>query len=295
MSALQNKIDFVALIAVDRANPNGDPLGGNRPRTDTSGFGEMTSNCIKRKIRNRMNDLGHPVFVLGTDRSTDGFDNLSDRAKPVIKDEKNPGEKACQAWLDVRSFGQVFAFADAQGVSLGVRGPVTIHDAVSVSPVEVESFQITKCVNGSDPNKDKEKSKKTDSDAKSEKKSQISSDRMGSKHRIHFGMYVLKGAINVQLAEKTGFTEEDAKIIKECLRTLFVNDASSARPEGSMEVLKLFWFEHNSKSGQYSSAKVHRSIRVEQKDPLAIPTCVDDYKITVNELPGLTPEIIEGL
>lgn len=31
MSSLQNKIDFVALVSVTRANSNGDPLNGNRP------------------------------------------------------------------------------------------------------------------------------------------------------------------------------------------------------------------------------------------------------------------------
>ena len=115
------------------------------------------------------------------------------------------------------------------------------------------------------------------------------------KHFVRFGLYQLKGSINVQLAEKTGFTYEDALVVKECLRTLFENDASSARPEGSMEVIKLYWFEHASKSGQYSSAKVHRSVKVEQKDPMAMPTSPEDYKITLEELPGLTPEIIDGL
>ena len=98
-----------------------------------------------------------------------------------------------------------------------------------------------------------------------------------------------------QLAEKTGFSQEDAAVVKECLRTLFVNDASAARPEGSMEVVKLFWWEHNCKEGQYSSAKVHRSVHVTPKNPEGIPTCVDDYEITLDELPGLVPEIIDGV
>ena len=115
------------------------------------------------------------------------------------------------------------------------------------------------------------------------------------KHFVRFGLYLLKGSINVQLAEKTGFTYEDAQVVKECLRTLFENDASSARPEGSMEVVKLYWFEHDSKSGQYSTAKVHRSVKVSQKNTVDIPTSVDDYEITLEELPGLTPEIIDGL
>lgn len=282
MANLTNKIDFVALIAVDRANANGDPLNGNRPRTDYNGFGEMSDVCIKRKIRNRMQDLGHEIFVQSEDRCNDGFGSLSERASSVMKGEKNRDvyvKKACEIWLDVRTFGQLFAFKGAEGVSVGVRGPVSIHQAVSVSPIEVESLQITKSVNGKTDTKDGARS----------------SDTIGMKHLIRFGLYRLKGSINVQLAEKTGFTYEDAQILKECLRTLFENDASSGRPDGSMEVVKLYWFEHNSKSGQYSSARVHRSVIVSQKDPIATPTSIEDYEITLEVLLGLTPEIIDGL
>ena len=63
MSTLKNKIDFVALISVERANSNGDPLNGNRPRTDLNGFSEISDVCIKRKLRNRMQDLGEAIFV----------------------------------------------------------------------------------------------------------------------------------------------------------------------------------------------------------------------------------------
>lgn len=278
MSILQNKIDFVALISVDMANANGDPLNGNRPRTDYNGFGEISDVCVKRKIRNRMQDLGNAIFVQSADRKTDDFNSLSDRAKGLLKGEKDPekyAKKACETWLDVRSFGQVFAFK-ADSVSVGVRGPVSIHQAVSLSPVEIQSIQITKSVNG-DPSEGR------------------SSDTMGQKHFVRFGLYEIKGSINVQLAEKTGFTEEDAQTIKECLRTLFVNDASSARPDGSMEVYRLYWFQHSCKDGQYSSAKVHRSIKVCLKDENKVPASVDDYDITVEELPGLKPEIIEGV
>ena len=122
-----------------------------------------------------------------------------------------------------------------------------------------------------------------------------SSDTMGMKHFVRFGLYELKGSINVQLAEKTGFTQEDAEVIKECLRTLFVNDASSARPEGSMEVYKVYWWQHNCRDGQYSTAKVHRSVHITPKDTAAIPTSAEDYTITLDTLPGLTPEIIDGI
>lgn len=280
MSTLNKKIDFVALISVNRANANGDPLNGNRPRTDYSGYGEMSDVCIKRKIRNRMQDLGYPIFVQLEDRCDDGFGSLSERAGSVMKGEKNRekyAQKACQTWLDVRAFGQVFAFKDkeSKGVSVGVRGPVSIHQAVSVSPVEVESLQITKSVNG-------------------EKGETRGSDTMGRKHYVRFGLYRIKGSINVQLAQKTGFTYEDALVVKEALRTLFEGDASAARPEGSMEMVRLYWFEHNCPIGQYSTAKVHRSVNVRVKNGIIAPRSVDDYEITLEELPGLIPEVVDG-
>jgi CRISPR-associated protein Csd2 len=282
MSSLQNKIDFAVLVKVVRANPNGDPLNGNRPRTNYAGNGEISDVCIKRKIRNRLQDMGENIFVQSADRSADGYTSLSERAtKTIVSCESNEdyAKQACDTWMDVRSFGQVFAFKTSDkkdGVSVGVRGPVSIHQAMSCSPVDISSMQITKSVN-SEP---------------SEKKS---SDTMGTKHFVEFGLYEIKGSINVQLAEKTGFTEEDAEKIKEALRTLFINDASAARPDGSMEVVKVFWWKHNNKIGQYSAAKVHDSLKVILKDGVMIPSSLEDYDIALDSLPGLEPEIIEGI
>ena len=282
MSILQNKIDFLMLVKVCNANPNGDPLNGNRPRTTYAGFGEISDVCIKRKIRNRLQDMGENLFVQSADRSLDECTSLNERASKNItsfSSNEDYARQACEKWIDVRTFGQVFAFKKGnkkENVSVGVRGPVSIHQAVSCSPIDINSMQITKSVN-SEPSEGK------------------SSDTMGTKHFVEFGLYKVKGSINVQLAEKTGFTTEDADKLKEALRTLFINDASSARPDGSMEVVKLFWWVHNNKIGQYSAAKVHNSISVNLKDTVLIPSAVTDYEITVHPLEGLNPEIIEGI
>lgn len=253
MEVLQNKIDFALVIAVHHANPNGDPLNGNRPRETYEGYGEISDVCLKRKIRNRLMDLGASVFVQSDDRRNDDFHSLKDRADgcPELaaalkaKDREAYAKAACEAWMDVRSFGQVFAFKGKDdGVSVGIRGPVSIHPAFSVDPITIDSLQITKSVNS----------------VTGDKKS---SDTMGTKHRVGFAVYTTFGSINCQLAEKTGFTDADAELLKEALRTLFENDASSARPDGSMEVLRLYWWKHDCKSGQYSSAKVHRLLHVE--------------------------------
>ena len=278
MSKFENKIDFEVLVSVNKANSNGDPLNGNRPRTDYNGFGEISDVCIKRKIRNRMLDLGESVFVQSDDKKNDEFKNLKERAKDLekIKDENEFYKKACERWLDVRTFGQVFSFKSFSCSSIGVRGPVSIHQATSIDPIEVNSMQITKSVSN-------------------EKDDGKGADTMGMKHFVRFGLYEIKGSINVQLAEKTGFTEEDAEVLKNCIKTLFVNDASSARPDGSMEVVKLFWWKHNCKEGQYSTAKVHRSVKVSLKDGVVNPASIDDYNITYDVLEGLVPEIIDGV
>lgn len=230
MSTLSKKIDFAILISVENANPNGDPLCGNRPREDYDGYGEISDVCLKRKIRNRLIDMHEPVFVQSNDHRVDSYKSLKTRAEGceelnAVKNGKNTDQDefariACEQWLDVRSFGQVFAFKK-DTVSVGVRGPVTISIAKSVSPVDIISMQIVKSVNSEDT-------------------AERASDTMGMKHRVAFGLYLAKGSINCQLAEKTGFRDEDAEKIKEAMRTLLENDASSARPEGSMEVCALY-------------------------------------------------------
>lgn len=293
MTMLQNKIDFAVVFRVKRANPNGDPLNGNRPRTDYDNFGEMTDVCNKRKIRDRLlerwvadgkkEDDGNMIFVQSDDRKEDEYKSLRARAEAGLGNKLGTDETvdlACKRWLDVRAFGQLFALKGGKkakkgeenegegdtGVSIGIRGPVTVQSAFSVAPVDIASTQITKSVSGEDT-----------------KDGKRSSDTMGMKHRVDNGVYVFFGSMNPQLAKKTGFSDVDAEAIKQVLPRLFENDESSARPAGSMEILNVIWWKHNCKAGQYSSAKVHRTLTVNP-----------DGSIKLNPLDGLTPDILEG-
>ena len=278
MSALTKKINFIGFITVERSNPNGDPLNGNQPRTDYGGYGEISDVCLKRKLRNRLQDAGEKILVQSNERADDGCDSIRSRVeanpameKPLKMKDKEEGrtrifaEEACKAWMDVRAFGQVFALKEAKkqgvdSVSVGVRGPVTIHTAVSLDPVTITGVQITKSVNNEPGDKK-------------------GSDTMGMKYRVDFGVYKFQGSINVQLAEKTGFSEEDAQKVKEALRTIFENDASSARPEGSMEMSCFYWIEHSNKTGAASSGKVHRSVKAQKRDGVEVPSHFEDYVI----------------
>ena len=53
-----------------------------------------------------------------------------------------------------------------------------------------------------------------------------------------------------------------------------------------MIVEKVIWWQHNSKAGQYSSAKVHKTLKVN-------PDGSYD-KSKLDSLDGLTPEEIDG-
>ncbi|HRK77235.1 MAG TPA: type I-C CRISPR-associated protein Cas7/Csd2 [Thiobacillus sp.] len=293
MNTLQNKIDFAVIFRVTNANPNGDPLNGNRPRTDYSNYGEMSDVSIKRKLRDRLlerwidagrNDDGNMIFVQSDDRKADDAKSLRARAEAGLGKElgsDKTADLACKKWLDVRAFGQLFALksnkkagkknedgSDAEGdtgVSIGIRGPVTIQSAFSVEPIDISSLQITKSVSGEGDG------------------SKRGSDTMGMKHRVDQGIYRFYGSMNPQLAEKTGFTDADAEAIKQALPRLFENDDAAARPAGSMEVLKVVWWRHHCKAGQHSSAKVHRTLTVNA-----------DGSYELANLDGLKPEEIEG-
>lgn len=81
MNTLDHKIDFTVILSVSKANPNGDPLNGNRPRQNYDGYGEISDVAIKRKIRNRLQDMGESIFVQSNDRRVDEFDSLRARAE----------------------------------------------------------------------------------------------------------------------------------------------------------------------------------------------------------------------
>lgn len=276
---LSNKIDYVAIAEVNYANSGGDPMANNRPRTTYDGRGVMSDVSLKRKIRNRFIDMGLPVFVQSDNKKTDNYKSLKDRYEGTVPQRKADQadliySEACETWADVRAFGALLAFKSSS-LSMGVTGAVSINQAMSVAPVDIYNMQITKSVN----------SVTTEDGGKS-------ADTMGTKEMVAHGLYVIKGSISAIQAEKNGYTEEDAENLKEALRTLFYNDASAARPDGSMRVVKLYWFKHRGKSG--SAYKCHNAVKISLKDGVKTPTSIDDYNIEYTPVDGVDCEVIEG-
>lgn len=290
---LTNKIDFIVTFDIDYANPNGDPIADNMPRTTFDGYGLVSDVALKRKLRNRLQDMfaddndneNYQIFVQSTDRANDGFQSLETRFsqtfdKNTLKSLTLPelNEKINQQWLDVRSFGQVFTnkvtTSDAKNtLPQSVRGAVSISPATSTEPIEITSMQITTSTN------------------REEKGGQKDSSTMGMKQFIEHATYVFQGSISPTIAEKTGFSEDDAELIKQALVTLFENDQSAARPSGSMTVRNVYWFEHNNKIGNVSTSRIRHLLSYNSNTE---EFELNKNKLKVYENKGLKLDIIEG-
>ena len=142
MSVLQNKIDFAAIISVTCANINGDPLMVTAPEKTMTGmvFSQMWQLNASFAIVFRI----WASAFLSSQMNVQMMANksLKDRAESCLefKAEISKGKKAdknkcaqiaCREWFDVRAFGQVFAFKGDE-VSIGIRNPVSIQQALSV-------------------------------------------------------------------------------------------------------------------------------------------------------------------
>lgn len=289
MAILQNTIEFSSLVEVCMANPNGEPTAENRPFTAPGGFGVIKPPCIRHKLRNRFQLMGQPILEQEYRRRDDEFETTEARAQhgiPFYTDRQDHSRQACEKWLDVRTFGTVLKHNAQHGEmcddSARATGPFCLFgDAKSVSPVNITEETIIKCVPGEDG------------------KAKGHHDTMGSISLVEYGIYRINGFLSPNMAEATGFTEDDAEVVKEALCTLFSNDGSKARPRGSVNVLCVLWWKHATKDGyDYNRFQVFDSFQVTRryKGPRMdiYPFCVDDYDYRLEKLPGLEPEILLG-
>lgn len=141
-----NKIDFALIISVKNCNPNGDPVNGNMPRQNLEGYGQISDVCLKRKIRNRLQDMGEHILNVSVDRAADGYYSIKARlaadseVSQKIKSGTVPEIEriCCEKWMDVRAFGQVIPFKKSNkaidsgtGAAIGIKGCISIQMAQS--------------------------------------------------------------------------------------------------------------------------------------------------------------------
>ncbi len=293
MMAIQNRYDFVLLFDVADGNPNGDPDAGNLPRLDAeTGHGITTDVCLKRKVRNyvtlaRADKPGCEIYVkekaiLNQQHARAyealGVDLSKDEAKRKGGDRvEDARRKMCEMFYDVRTFGAVMGL----GINCGqVRGPVQLTFGRSVDPIVALEHSITRMA--------------VATEAEAEK--QGGDNRtMGRKHTVPYGLYRAHGFVSAHLAEQTGFSDDDLKLLWDALASMFEHDRSAAR--GEMTTRGLYVFKHEGKLGNAPAHKLFDRIAVQKKDGGRPPRAFSDYEVKADnaDLPaGVTLTRVVG-
>ena len=281
MSELKNRIDFVYIFDVQDGNPNGDPDAGNLPRVDAeTGMGLVTDVCLKRKVRNYVQVAkqladGYDIFIKEKavlDSIVNQTYDLSEITQAPQNERKAIAKKVmCRNYYDIRTFGAVIATSGKQDQ---VRGPIQMTFARSINPVATLEHSITRMAVTKEADLEKERT-------------------MGRKATIPYGLYVCHGFISANLAQQTGFSEEDLELFFDALKNMFDVDRSAAR--GLMSAQRLIAFKHDSVLGNAPANKLFDLVTVERKDKTVPARSFADYEVTIDKehLPaGVTIEEI---
>ena len=270
MSELKNRIDFVYIFDVQDGNPNGDPDAGNLPRVDAeTGMGLVTDVCLKRKVRNYVQTAkgqadGYDIFI----KEKAVLNTLIDKAHDDsdVKAAKDKTEAArmymCKNYYDIRTFGAVMSTGKNAGQ---VRGAIQLTFARSADTIATAEHSITRMAVATEKEAEKQGG---------------DNRTMGRKATVPYGLYVCHGFISANLAQQTGFSEEDLQLFWDALKNMFDVDRSAAR--GLMSAQKLVVFKHDSVLGNAPANKLFDLVKVNKVCDGA-PRSFSDYTVTIDK------------
>lgn len=308
---LRNRYEFLLLLDIENGNPNGDPDNGNAPRIDPEdGHGLISDVAIKRRLRNYVQTAGEPIFIQhGTNLNREIFRAKQESGGTGGKgksDVTKAREWMCRNFYDVRTFGAVMS----TGANAGqVRGPVQITFARSLDPV----FSIEATITRGAVAEDVKNAKSVEDFLKWEAETDEDKIRtMGRKSFIPYGLFAAKGFVSAHLAQGTGFSEADLKLLLEGLLNMYEHDRSANK--GHMGSRQLFVFRHVGTDGDAQQrerqamlgcAPAHKLldigtcpedgavVTVQRKDPSTPTRKFNDYSVTVD--PSRLPRGVEML
>lgn len=266
MTELKNRYDFIYLFDVKDGNPNGDPDAGNMPRIDAeTGEGLVTDVCLKRKVRNYVQTVKncvppYDIFI----KEGNVLNDTINQQVPDGSSKEDARKKMCDRFFDVRTFGAVMTTGKKNAGQ--VRGPIQLTFGRSVSPVVTAEHTITRMAV---------------TDAKDTKADDMGTRQtMGRKFTIPYALYQTSGFVSANLANQTGFGEEDLQLFWEALKNMFDVDHSAAR--GLMCPRKLIIFKHSTVLGNAPAYRLFDLVSVKPKDANVPPRSFDDYEITID-------------
>ena len=295
---MNNRYEFMFFVEAKNCNPNGDPDMGNTPRIDPETMhGIITDVAIKRRIRNYIesafnHEYGMDIIKREASNMNKAIAELVLEANGGKVDKKgnkkvnDSMELACKRYFDVRTFGDVLS----TGLNAGqIRGPVQIAMSQSLDPILPMDMTITRMCYTEGKDDNLEAYDKID-----ENKSPDEKRTMGRKQTIPYGLYVVRGSIAANLAEKTGFNEDDLNVLFEAIMNMYANDISSTKI-GMSVIQPLIVFKHiginqsNSKQlvretklGCAPAYKLFELVKISKKENVEYPRNYTDYDISID-------------
>ena len=277
MSELKNRFDFVYIFDVKDGNPNGDPDSGNLPRVDAeTGMGLVTDVCLKRKVRNYVQAAkglsdGYDIFIKEKAVLNTLIDKAHDDSAVKAATDKTEAARMfmCKNYYDIRTFGAVMSTGKNAGQ---VRGAIQLTFARSVDAIATAEHSITRMAVATEKEAEKQGG---------------DNRTMGRKATVPYGLYVCHGFISANLAQQTGFSEEDLLLFWDALKNMFDIDRSAAR--GLMSAQKLIVFKHDSVLGNAPANKLFDLVKVERVCDGA-PRSFNDYTVTI-DMTGLPANV----
>lgn len=273
---INNRYEFVYLFDVKDGNPNGDPDAGNLPRVDAeTGQGLVTDVCLKRKVRNfvgltKGEEPPYEIYIKekavlnrSNQRAYQALElkNESKKLPKDVEDAKKVTAWMCQNFFDIRTFGAVMTTEVNTGQ---VRGPIQLNFARSIDSIVSAEHSITRMA--------------VTTEAEAEK--QGGDNRtMGRKFTVPYGLYRCHGYISANLANQTGFSEDDLQLFWQALINMFDHDRSASR--GEMSPCGLYVFKHESNLGNAPARKLFDLVTVE-KTIDGPARSFSDYQVLVN-------------
>lgn len=304
-NTVENRYEFLFLFDCQNGNPNGDPDAGNAPRIDPEDMHGLVSDvALKRRIRNyvqiaRDNTMPNAIFIEHACNLNKHIARAHEEENGTLPTASKGANKAavekarnwmCRNFFDVRTFGAVMSTGPNAGQ---VRGPVQLAFARSLDPVLPLDISITRMAVAEVP-KGGAKSWK-DYEKWEDEQDEDTLRTMGRKSLIAYGLYVGKGFISAHLAQQTGFSKDDLKLLFEAILGMYEHDRSASK--GIMTVRPpVYVLKHvgtDSDNGQRQrQAKLgcapaqvlfEEIIEVKRKDGVETPRAFGDYEVIVHD------------
>jgi CRISPR-associated protein Csd2 len=248
---IKNRYEILFLFDCENGNPNGDPDAGNAPRIDPQDMHGLVSDvAIKRRIRNYVqlakdNTSPFAIFVEQATNLNKPIALAHEKANGQIPEPKKATKNQvaaarrwmCENFYDVRTFGAVMSTGPNAGQ---VRGPVQVAFARSQDPILSLDLSITRMAVADEAGK----AQSSEAYEKWEAEQPEGKLRtMGRKSLIPYGLFVGKMFISANLAQDTGFSQDDLKLLMEALLNMYEHDRSASK--GVMTVRQpVYVFKH---------------------------------------------------